>query len=184
MPYINERPQHWPAALLSVGGYCLGTVTCCLIMSGCVFAHGTDIGAGGADVLSTRAMYQRAYNTLDTASLQKIWMGGFVETGDRGATFDVTELMESARRLTAAPETHLGLIRWTPRTVRVYAPWRIAVEMGDFTRTTAGPDGKPATGVHGVYTAQWYRGPQGWQIQAEIQSPVSCDGTQLYCGPR
>lgn len=68
--------------------------------------------------------------------------------------------------------------RRTPREVRVYAPWGMASEAGEWSGGWSEPDGKVS--IAGRYFAKWRKVGGQWLVESETYVPERCDGS-AYC---
>jgi uncharacterized protein (TIGR02246 family) len=68
--------------------------------------------------------------------------------------------------------------RRTPLEVKVFGPWRMASESGQWTGSWTEPDGKVVVG--GSYSAKWRQLNGEWFIESEIFVPERCSGS-TYC---
>ncbi len=68
--------------------------------------------------------------------------------------------------------------RRSPVDVRVYAPWGMASEAGEWSGSWTEPDGKVAIG--GRYFAKWRRIGGRWLLESETYVPERCTGAR-YC---
>lgn len=68
--------------------------------------------------------------------------------------------------------------RRTPSDVRVFAPWGMAWEEGEWVGSWTARDGK--INVGGTYAAKWRRIDGEWLIESETYVPTRCTGS-AYC---
>jgi len=68
--------------------------------------------------------------------------------------------------------------RRSPREVRVFAPWGMASEAGEWRGSWTEPDGKVA--IAGRYFAKWRRIGGRWLLESETYVPERCTGA-AYC---
>jgi len=162
----------------------VAALICAVAVAGCATATHPPRDPTVADAIrSRRAALAAAWNGADTVALDHLAMGNFVYVGPKGAPYMLADLRGQVQLFGGARGARQSSIRWLPTSVRVYAPWKIAVEQGEVVRVSRPEANAPPDSVRGVYTAQWYRGPQGWQIQAEIDSPIACTSpTAGFCG--
>ncbi len=84
-------------------------------------------------------------------------------------------LASFARQFAARPDV---TYRRTPREVRVFTPWGMASEEGEWSGGWSEPDGKVAIG--GRYFAKWRKRGGRWFIESETFVPERCAGSS-YC---
>jgi hypothetical protein len=70
------------------------------------------------------------------------------------------------------------LYRRTPESIRVYAPWQMASEEGNWVGSWTAPDGKVVLG--GRYFAKWRLRDGAWSVEIETYAPDHCTGS-AYC---
>ena len=80
-----------------------------------------------------------------------------------------------ARQFERRPDTNY--VR-TPMQVRVFAPWQVASERGEWVATWTEPDGPVR--LTGTFEAQWRCIEGRWLIQGELFVPTQCEGG-AYC---
>lgn len=68
--------------------------------------------------------------------------------------------------------------RRTPSSVHVFAPWRMASELGEWTGSWSDADGRITIG--GTYFAKWRKLDDAWVIESETFVPTHCRGG-VYC---
>lgn len=68
--------------------------------------------------------------------------------------------------------------RRTPRDIRVFHPWRMAAEYGQWTGSWTDSDGKVQ--LTGTYFAKWREMDGAWFIESETYVPETCAGGE-YC---
>jgi ketosteroid isomerase-like protein len=66
----------------------------------------------------------------------------------------------------------------TTKSVRVYTPWEMAHEDGEWVGRWTEADGPVE--IRGAYTAKWRRTGGLWLLEAEVFTPLSCSGS-AYC---
>lgn len=66
----------------------------------------------------------------------------------------------------------------TPREVRVFPPWGMAREAGEWSGGWSEPDGKVS--IAGRYLAKWPTVGGQWLVESETYDPDRCDGS-AYC---
>lgn len=66
----------------------------------------------------------------------------------------------------------------TPAQVRIYEPWGMASEQGQWTGSWTDTDGKIQIG--GIYFAKWRLKNGSWLVESETYIPTSCTGG-AYC---
>jgi ketosteroid isomerase-like protein len=84
-------------------------------------------------------------------------------------------LVRFAEQFAARPDVRY---RRTPVEVRVFAPWGMASEIGEWSGSWSEQDGKVAIG--GRYFAKWRRLGGRWLIESETFVPERCAGAG-YC---
>ena len=138
----------------------------------------TGVPADSEDLIcSVRARSNAAIAAHDLAGVAREWMADVhvVSAAGLQATGPAACSMILARQFAARPDTKY--VR-TPRVVKVFAPWEVASERGDWLATWTEPDGPLELG--GTYEAQWRFLAGRWLIQGELFVPGYCRGG-AYC---
>lgn len=127
-----------------------------------------------------RAARQRSNEAIarhDTTAIAAEWMPNVHVVSSIGAQMAGRD--ENARALARqfADRPDVVYVR-TPDSLRVYGPWEMAAEYGQWTgRWSQGGD---HVEIGGPYFAKWQKHDGRWLIQAEVFVPGWCRGSR-YC---
>ncbi len=66
----------------------------------------------------------------------------------------------------------------TPKSIRLYQPWEMAHEDGEWVGRWREEDG--LVEIRGAYVAKWRRSGGRWLLEGEIFTPLTCSGS-AYC---
>jgi uncharacterized protein (TIGR02246 family) len=137
--------------------------------------------ADEALIRAARARSNAAIAAHDLDGIARVWMPDVhvvSSTSAQGAGRD-----ENRARMAAQFERRPDTVyERRPIEVRVYAPWQVASERGEWWGTWTESDGKVRIG--GAYLAQWRKVGREWLIQAEVFVPAQCTGSDRYCASR
>lgn len=131
-------------------------------------------------IRAARGRSNKAIAAHDLDGIASVWMEDIHVTSSTSAQTTGREAnrQRMATQFKNRPDT--VYVR-EPNDFRVYAPWEVAQEFGQWTGTWTEPDGKVRIG--GDYFAQWRRIDGRWLIQSELYVPTHCRGSR-YCNAR
>ena len=160
------------------GGVCLGWlgVVCLGIAFGSVGAQQREYTAEQI-IRIRRESSNRAIAAHDTAGIGAILAANVVVVSSNsqhteGRDANVSRFTEQFR---TRPDV---MYRRTPSDVRVFEPWRMASERGQWTGSWTAADGKVEIG--GSYFAKWRLVNDAWLVESETYVPERCSGSG-YC---
>jgi ketosteroid isomerase-like protein len=139
-----------------------------------------DDTTGGPDAREIRRLRESSNTAIarhDTAGFGAILAPNFSivrSTSEHSAGRD-EEVRGIAEAFRARPDV---VYRRTPDEVRIFAPWDMASERGQWTGTWTAADG--AVRIEGSYFAKWRRVNGSWRVETETFVPERCTGG-AYC---
>jgi len=128
-------------------------------------------------VREARAASNAAIARRDTAALAAMVSASYHSVSSRDVH---TQGRDGVLRTWVAQFAAHGDVSYvrTPATVRIYAPWEMAEERGEWVGRWTEADGRVE--VRGSYTAKWRRTGGRWLLEAEVFTPLTCRGS-AYC---
>ena len=168
-PNTLSRTTTWRPLLL------VSTVLLAAWMPGSVAAQPAPLTAGA--VRAARARSNAAIAARDTATLVALVSLSYHSVTSRNAHTNGRDGALVSWRQQFASHADVSYVR-TPGSVRVFAPWQMAEEVGTWVGRWREPDG--AVAIRGSYTAKWRRIDGQWLLEAEVFTPRSCSGS-VYC---
>jgi hypothetical protein len=126
-----------------------------------------------------RGEWNRAIETRDTAALRALLSETYHSGSGFGHILGADSAVIFAARLFARRPDVLFQTRATR--IRVLAEHGLASEFGEWVERWREPSGH--TELRGTYYALWRRQNGRWLIEAEVNTPESCAGSE-YCKPR
>lgn len=124
-----------------------------------------------------RASSNAAIAARDTATLRALVAPAYVLVTSRDARASGRDEAVRQWALQFAAHADVSYVR-TTKAVRVYAPWEMAHEDGDWVGRWKEADGPVE--IRGAYAAKWRRTGGLWLLEAEVFTPLSCTGS-AYC---
>lgn len=142
--------------------------------------HSADDTTGGPDARAIRTRREssnRAIARHDTAGIGAIMAPNVVVVPSTSAlTLGREEnVLRFAEQFRTRPDV---VYRRAPDEVKVFAPWRMASEVGRWTGSWTDADGKVTIG--GSYFAKWRQLNGEWFVESETYVPERCTGS-AYC---
>lgn len=139
-----------------------------------------DDTSGGPDAREIRRRRESSNSAIarhDTAGIGAILAPHLVVVSSTSAQSVGRQAMlqRFAEQFRSRPDV---TYRRTPEEVRVFAPWQMASERGQWTGSWTDPDGRVS--LRGSYSAKWRRIDGTWLVESETYVPESCAGGQ-YC---
>ena len=124
-----------------------------------------------------RAAYNAAIARHDTAGIASVMTSDIVVVTSNSVHTVGREAIVAlvAGQFSARPDV---VYERTPSEVRVFEPWGMASEVGQWTGSWTDTDGKIQVG--GRYFAKWRRRNGSWLIESETFVPERCSGG-AYC---
>jgi hypothetical protein len=132
-----------------------------------------------AGIRTARARLNRAIEERDVAALRDLLSETYHDTGGFGHVAGPDALIAGAVQLFAKRPDLVYVFR--PTRIRVVADHRIASEFGEWTEQWTEPSG--LTRMRGTYYVMWRFVGGRWLVEAEVNVPESCTGSD-YCKPR
>lgn len=130
-----------------------------------------------AAVRGARARSNAAIAARDTATLVALVAPSYHSVTSRNAHTDGRDGALVSWRQQFASHADVSYVR-TPTSVRIFAPWQMAEEVGMWVGRWRESDG--AVVIRGSYTAKWRRTDGVWLLEAEVFTPTTCTGS-VYC---
>ena len=130
-----------------------------------------------AAVRAARARSNAAIAARDTATLVALVSPSYHSVTSRNAHTNGRDGALVSWRQQFGAHADVSYVR-TPGSVRVFAPWQMAEEVGTWVGRWREADG--AVAIRGSYTAKWRRIDGQWLLEAEVFTPSSCGGS-AYC---
>ena len=168
-PNTLARRTNWRPLLL------VSTVLLAAWMPGSVAAQSAPMTQ--AAVRAARARSNAAIAARDTATLVALVSPSYHSVTSRNAHTNGRDGALVSWRQQFGAHADVSYVR-TPGSVRVFAPWQMAEEVGTWVGRWREADG--AVAIRGSYTAKWRRIDGQWLLEAEVFTPRSCNGS-VYC---
>lgn len=132
-----------------------------------------------AGIRRARDRWNRAIEKRDAPAMRALLSETYHLTGGSGHLADPAALAAGAARIFAQRPDLVYVFR--PTRIRVVADHGVASEFGEWTERWTEPSG--LTKMRGTYYVMWRHQASRWVIEAEVNVPESCTGSD-YCKPR